>query len=747
MASKCRKSRNFYLLPSNDDITGAKLPSNQQVLSYFLHRHKELKETIRAASTATVDKLIEFWNRARIPTRHKQDIIKKVEKTFSEWQALKKNATRRSEKQQQKEASFTSTFNVLFDVAHADALSLIKIEEDKAFLIAQREPGRHGTMIGVDKSLEIRENVLLNRKDKAESRKRKSDSDIEILDMIVELESSSGSSAAEDTDNEEPVATQSAKPSTASTPKRGRKQVMSPSLNTTLDRSGISDRKAMMIVSETAKSLGHNIEDLTLNRSSIRRKRRQDRQSEAKYIQDTFDPTVPLTVHWDGKLLPDLTGSEKVDRLPVIVSGYGVSHSQLLSVPKIPSGSGQQQAHAVERTLHEWGIAEQVRSMCFDTTSSNTGRLNGACVLLEQALGRDLLHLPCRHHIMELIAGAAFWSCMGCSSGPEIQLFKRFKAQWNFIDTSDYRDAHTDAYTETNIREVRKDLTDFINHYLQESQPRDDYREFLELVLTYLGSIPERGVKFMAPGAMHQARWMSKVIYTFKVWMFRHQFRLTEREEKGIRDLCIFYSRIYLRAWFQAPLSVSAPRNDLHLLQELLDYADIHKSISVATSKKLAAHLWYLSEVLIGLALFDADVSHETKSALVQAMKTTTGEEEPLVRISVDLKSVHKKTLPEFATTNTMKLFRYLDIPTDFLDTLPSMWHQNDDFKQASEKLKSLSVINDHAERGVALVQDFNGRLTHDEEQLQYLLLVVAEHRKKFPDVRKQTMMNKMNNN
>ncbi|KAG0725682.1 hypothetical protein GWK47_038130 [Chionoecetes opilio] len=46
------------------------------------------------------------------------------------------------------------------------------------------------------------------------------------------------------------------------------------------------------------------------------------------------------------------------------------------------------------------------------------------------------------------------------------------------------------------------------------------------------------------------------------------------------------------------------------------------------------------------------------------------------------------------------------------------------------------AVVNDHAERGVALIQEFNGSLTKDEEQLQFLLQVVADHRKAFPDPR-----------
>ena len=63
-----------------------------------------------------------------------------------------------------------------------------------------------------------------------------------------------------------------------------------------------------------------------------------------------------------------------------------------------------------------------------------------------------------------------------------------------------------------------------------ESQPRNDNEEFLELVIIFLGSVPERGIQFMAPGATHHARWVAKVIYSLKICMFREQFRLRKKE-------------------------------------------------------------------------------------------------------------------------------------------------------------------------------------------------------------------------
>src|SRR5688572_22418482 len=156
--------------------------------------------------------------------------------------------------------------------------------------------------------------------------------------------------------------------------KRGRTTVITPELAAALDQTKVSDRKAVFVISETAKSLGQNIDELALNRDSIRRHRVQQRVQRCINIKAKFQGNISFVVHWDCKLIPDLTGKEKVDRLPVLGSGKGVS--QLLAVAKLPSGTGEAQAAAVFGTIEDrddYKQAGSIRAMCFDTTSSNTG--------------------------------------------------------------------------------------------------------------------------------------------------------------------------------------------------------------------------------------------------------------------------------------------------------------------------------------------------------------------------------------
>ena len=100
-----------------------------------------------------------------------------------------------------------------------------------------------------------------------------------------------------------------------------------------------------------------------------------------KRTENNFQSNVPLTIHWDGKMLPDITGKEIVDHLPILVSGGGVD--QLLAIPKLPSGSGEAIAAAVQEAALSWRVSDNVKAMSFDTTAVKTGRRNGACVLLK----------------------------------------------------------------------------------------------------------------------------------------------------------------------------------------------------------------------------------------------------------------------------------------------------------------------------------------------------------------------------
>ncbi|XP_050541520.1 uncharacterized protein LOC126905643 [Daktulosphaira vitifoliae] len=315
-------------------------------------------------------------------------------------------------------------------------------------------------------------------------------------------------------------------------------------------------------------------------------------------------------------------------------------------------------------------------------------------------------------------------------------MFVRFRISWSKIDHSAYVIANS-AIIQRITENIRHELVNFCQEMLKIKQVRDDYREMLELSVIFLGEEPTRGIKFMTPGATSHSRWMSKVIYCLKIFMFSEQFHLSTKEKRGLEEICVFIVTVHLKNWFTATLAACAPNNDLQLIKTLIKYDNPH--ISKATVKKMMGHLWYLSDELVGLCLFDKNVPVETKCKIIYAINNNPSPEVPNVRPKIDQHDVENLQLHDLANKNTIQIFTEFGVD-EFLKNDVVNWTESKSYLKAEEVFKNLRVTNDVAERGVSLIQDLNRKITHDEDQLQFLLQVVSEHRKIYPDCSKQTL-------
>ena len=315
--------------------------------------------------------------------------------------------------------------------------------------------------------------------------------------------------------------------------KRSIKKIITPEFVASLDRGKVSNRVAMRTIAATMQSLGAPIEEFSISATTFHRARTDYRETHYNETKENFEPDVPLVVHWDGKMMADIAGSGNVERLSVLVTGRGVE--KLLGVPKLPDSKGEAIATAVVASLHEWDASNLINNLCgmsFDTAASNTGSEKGACNLLEEKLGKELLNLACRHHITEVVAGSVFKIYFPTTSGPDVAIFKRFKQAWKNIKKDDFsptvQDEEAERYLSNVSIEKKLSIINFLKKCLQDSQPRDDYKELLELCLIYLGEQTPSGIRFKAPGAFHHARWMAKLIYSIKIWLIRDQFKMVQ---------------------------------------------------------------------------------------------------------------------------------------------------------------------------------------------------------------------------
>ena len=260
-----------------------------------------------------------------------------------------------------------------------------------------------------------------------------------------------------------------------------------------------------MTFTATARCLGLESSDVP-SKSTVHRRRKDSRAQAGLQLREQMAGLPPgLVLLWNVKLLPDISGgSDTVDRIAVVVTGEGVE--QFLGVPKAVDGSGREMASVVHSAITSLEIADKIVGLSFDTTASNTGMLKGACMRLEEALGKNLLWLTFRHHVHELLLKEVFHACLGVSSGPDILLFKTFKDAWAFLnqgrlETVDDDPAAVDLFLEDEtLRRLREDMVKYLQDVATSREhPREDYQELLVLSLLYLGGkVP--GYNLRRPG-------------------------------------------------------------------------------------------------------------------------------------------------------------------------------------------------------------------------------------------------------
>ena len=77
----------------------------------------------------------------------------------------------------------------------------------------------------------------------------------------------------------------------------------------------------------------------------------------------------------------------------------------------------------------------------------------------------------------------------------------------------------------------------------------------------------------------------------------------------------------------------------------------------------------------------------------------------------------------------------------DWLQLPVEHWTKMKDYNYVKKVVEFLEVVNDCAERGVKLIQDFKNKVK-DPKQLQYVLHIVENHRKRVPLIGKKENLN-----
>ena len=525
-----------------------KLPTKMEVIKLWYFLRVEVGKKNQWVKSGVINSVVaqvveKYWAHAGNCWRTKNNLYKEVDKLVQQYQKLLKSRGRTDPKKYPKEVEardqFLKSLYSLFDVAHPDLENILSQnrllgnlgvrEQDLKFLQDQRGP-RLGFMGGEDVQYGQKVAAQVKRSATATATVSKS------------VPSPSASTACDDDDdrdnNEDPVGdgdTDNGDPDYNCNLGRKRPKTMllevpcSPMTNTaltqSLDRTRTSDREAMRILAKQYKGMKNpdgtpvDLMNITLSYSTIRRHRIKNREVICKEARDHFLARMPprVVLHWDGKMLKDITG--RVNEMEaILLSGYPeFEEGKLIGIiPLVDdegkmSGTGETQCNACITQVRDWGAEGVIVALCFDTTSSNTGRIRGAAIRLHSELGVPLLYLGCRHHIFELTAKRPYYALFKADPAPEAQLFKSFRDNWSGVDTSaEYKTiVLPDPELQQELIKWYQDLLVKESQH-QELLLRGDYRQVVELAVILLGGELPEGMEFhwVPPGAAHKARFL-----------------------------------------------------------------------------------------------------------------------------------------------------------------------------------------------------------------------------------------------
>ena len=515
-----------------------------------------------------------------------------------------------------------------------------------------------------------------------------------------------------------------------------------PAVLMALDRTITSSRNAFKILAPAATAMGQDIQKTAISSSTIERERKKVRAKEAAEIKASFQPPKRLEVQFDAKILTDMSGISG-DRLAVVVSGESADCKEgfLISARCIKDGTGKTEAEEVISSLKDWGLESIVYSMCFDTTSSNTGWKKGACVLIEKGLKRPLLWLACLHHVFELLLKTVWQTLFGIDMEPSYAEFREFQKKWDTLDKNNFEYLNPKSW----MKPWRLEVIQFLKSLLDsEKQPRDDYRECIELVLVVLAD-PPKNYTFKKPGAFHKARFMAPWIYGIKIFLFRKQLGKSRSEVLKLERFVIFVCLFYVKFWFTAPLAAEAPFMCLQIYKNMLQYKKHDKTVASAVLEKFLGHTWYFNQEYVPLSLFSKNVSDQEKVEIAKKLskvkppkKYECGFPNPVL-LPLNETGLARQ-LSDAIMGGSLFIFDVLGFGKDWLNMPITQWESNKDYCEMKSWVKHLKVTNDCAERGVKLITDYANSLTKDPVDRQNLLQIAQMQRKLFPtDLSKTT--------
>ncbi|KAK0048971.1 polycystic kidney disease protein 1-like 2 [Biomphalaria pfeifferi] len=106
-----------------------------------------------------------------------------------------------------------------------------------------------------------------------------------------------------------------------------------------------------------------------------------------------------------------------------------------------------------------------------------------------------------------------------------------------------------------------------------------------------------------------------------------------------------------------------------------------------------------------------------------------------------NVEQLKRTQLHELISSTTTAALLSIGLDVALLNGIdPENWSDCPHFQQAANVVKCLKVVNDTAERSIALMPSFNQSITKSEAEMQKLIQVVKDNRERIPDSSKASL-------
>ena len=474
-----------------DKLPYSRLPTNGIVLRRLMFE-VEHAPSGASLSSAVRDELVKVWEYAGYRDILKQPcyIVKQITSLHDTYKKMNKTPLSKREADffKSKEADFLKSLDLLLNITvESLRTSSLITEDDRDFLLNNWDK----TISSIqDKKTKLLVEKNIARKDRYQ---RFSSTQCSPKTPTLQPEEQSDSSLNLSLDTEEEyIPKRICTPSSAGTTVTIDKDILK-KIGPAADRLNLSNNVVTTVVAAITNHGGGNIDDLALSKSSARRHRGAARAKQTAEIKKNFTCSTSSQINFDGKLLPNLEGFNSVNRLAVVL--VQKDDNKILCIARTDDSTGKMEAETVKKALDDWDLSSYIIASSYCTLLQqlldrqllwlactllqqllDRRLLWLACTLLQQLLDRQLLWLACRHHILELVIGAAFRSIFGDTKSPEVTLFKTLKTSWNSLDL----DSFVLPEIPSSYQKEKDKLLSFINSLLSPEEvkklPRCDYK-------------------------------------------------------------------------------------------------------------------------------------------------------------------------------------------------------------------------------------------------------------------------------